>query len=116
MELSSRIASQTIDNSILIAAWAVGHRRCLPPFPREPKGGAIRHFDGGTFACNGQQDRGDVAYKLTLIRMYDPLVAWEMDCCRPAGKLVPGLATEWKVDGQGQDKWRLRMRQGVQIP
>ena len=46
----------------------------------------------------GQPDRGAGAYQFTAYTIYDPLVAWEMDVSDRPGKLVPGLATEWKVD------------------
>ena len=46
---------------------------------------------------SGQPDRGAGAYKFTGYTLYDPLVAWEMDIADRPGKLVPGLATEWKV-------------------
>jgi len=46
----------------------------------------------------GQPDRGAGAYQFSAYTIYDPLVAWEMDVADRPGKLVPGLATEWKVD------------------
>ena len=46
----------------------------------------------------GQPDRGAGAYQFSAYTIYDPLVAWEMDVSDRPGKLVPGLATEWKVD------------------
>src|SRR5688572_31869216 len=46
----------------------------------------------------GQPDRGAGAYQFSAYTIYDPLVAWEMDVSERPGKLVPGLATEWKVD------------------
>lgn len=45
----------------------------------------------------GQPDRGAGAYKFTGLTIYDPLVAWELDVADRPGKLIPGLATEWKV-------------------
>ena len=48
--------------------------------------------------------------------IYDPLVAWEMDVADRPGKLVPGLATEWKVDDADKTKWRFTLAQGRQIP
>src|SRR5882762_1005841 len=55
----------------------------------------------------GQPDRGAGAYQFTAYTIYDPLVAWEMDVSERPGKLVPGLATEWKVDDTDKKKWRL---------
>ena len=63
----------------------------------------------------GQPDRGAGAYQFTAYTIYDPLVAWEMDVADRPGKLVPGLATEWKVDAEDKTKWRFKLRQGVKF-
>ena len=55
----------------------------------------------------GQPDRGAGAYQFSAYTIYDPLVAWEMDVADRPGKLMPGLATEWKVDETDKKKWRL---------
>jgi peptide/nickel transport system substrate-binding protein len=64
---------------------------------------------------SGQPDRGAGAYQFTGLTIYDPLVAWEMDVADRPGKLVPGLATEWKVDDADKTKWVFRLRQGVKF-
>lgn len=63
----------------------------------------------------GQPDRGAGAYKFTGYTLYDPLVAWEMDVADRPGKLVPGLATDWKVDPSDQKKWLFTLREGVKF-
>jgi peptide/nickel transport system substrate-binding protein len=63
----------------------------------------------------GQPDRGAGAYQFTAYTIYDPLVAWEMDVSDRPGKLVPGLATEWKVDDADKTKWRFTLRKGVKF-
>jgi peptide/nickel transport system substrate-binding protein len=63
----------------------------------------------------GQPDRGAGAYQFTGYTIYDPLVAWDMDVSDRPGKLVPGLATEWKVDDKDKTKWRFTLRQGVKF-
>jgi len=63
----------------------------------------------------GQPDRGAGAYQFTAYTIYDPLVAWEMDVSDRPGKLVPGLATEWKVDDKDKTKWRFTLRKGVKF-
>src|SRR6201747_996692 len=63
----------------------------------------------------GQPDRGAGAYQFTAYTIYDPLVAWEMDVADRPGKLVPGLATEWKVDDKDKTKWRFTLRKGVKF-
>src|SRR3977135_4308498 len=63
----------------------------------------------------GQPDRGAGAYQFTGYTIYDPLVAWEMDVADRPGKLVPGLATEWKTDPADQKKWIFALRRGVKF-
>src|SRR5215475_13700711 len=63
----------------------------------------------------GQPDRGAGAYQFTGYTIYDPLIAWEMGVSDRPGKLVPGLATEWKVDDKDKTKWRLTLRKGVKF-
>ena len=63
----------------------------------------------------GQPDRGAGAYQFSAYTIYDPLVAWEMDVSDRPGKLVPGLATEWKVDEQRQEEMALYLAQGRQV-
>src|SRR5215218_9820396 len=63
----------------------------------------------------GQPDRGAGAYKFTGYTLYDPLVAWEMDVSDRPGKLIPGLATEWKVDDSDKTLWIFKLRSGVKF-
>lgn len=63
----------------------------------------------------GQPDRGAGAYQFTGHTLYDPLVAWEANIGTRPGKLVPGLATEWKVDPKDNKIWRFSLRKGVKF-
>ncbi len=63
----------------------------------------------------GQPDRGAGAYKFTGYTLYDPLVAWEMNLSDRPGKLIPGLATEWKVDDADKTLWTFKLRDGVKF-
>jgi peptide/nickel transport system substrate-binding protein len=63
----------------------------------------------------GQPDRGAGAYQFTGYTLYDPLVAWEMNVADRPGKLIPGLATEWKVDDADKKKWRFTLRRDVKF-
>ncbi len=63
----------------------------------------------------GQPDRGAGAYQFTGHTLYDPLVAWEANVGNRPGKLVPGLATDWKVNPKDQKKWTFTLRQGVKF-
>src|ERR1044071_1071569 len=64
---------------------------------------------------SGQPDRGAGAYQFTGYTIYDPLVAWEMDVVDRPGKLIPGLATEWKVDDADKTLWAFKLRPGVKF-
>ncbi|MDQ7970541.1 MAG: ABC transporter substrate-binding protein [Oxalicibacterium faecigallinarum] len=63
----------------------------------------------------GQPDRGAGAYQFTGHTLYDPLIAWEANIDSRPGKLIPGLATEWKVDPKDNKKWIFTLRQGVKF-
>ena len=63
----------------------------------------------------GQPDRGAGAYQFTGHTIYDPLVAWEANISTRPGKLVPGLATEWKSDPKEPKKWTFTLRKGVKF-
>jgi peptide/nickel transport system substrate-binding protein len=63
----------------------------------------------------GQPDRGAGAYKFTGLTIYDSLVAWELDVSERPGKLVPGLATSWKVDEADKTLWTFTLRPGVKF-
>lgn len=63
----------------------------------------------------GQPDRGAGAYQFTGHTIYDPLVAWEANISTRPGKLVPGLATAWKVNPADNKKWSFTLRKGVKF-
>jgi peptide/nickel transport system substrate-binding protein len=63
----------------------------------------------------GQPDRGAGAYQFTGFTIYDPLVAWEMDVADRPGKMIPGLATEWKVDDADKTIWLFKLRPDVKF-
>src|SRR6202049_2869526 len=100
-------------NSMLVAALAVSLGLSLPGVSAQAET-VVRY--GISMAdiplTTGQPDRGAGAYQFTAYTIYDPLVAWEMDVSDRPGKLVPGLATEWKVDDNDKTKWRFKLRQG----
>src|SRR6266516_584546 len=103
-------------NSILLAALAFALGAGLSAFSAQAET-VVRY--GISMAdiplTTGQPDRGAGAYQFSAYTIYDPLVAWEMDVSDRPGKLVPGLANEWKVDDNDKTKWRFRLRQGVKF-
>ncbi|HTR83302.1 MAG TPA: ABC transporter substrate-binding protein [Reyranella sp.] len=63
----------------------------------------------------GQPDRGAYAYVYTGHTIYDPLIAWELDVSDRPGKMIPGLATEWKVNESDKTLWTFKLREGVKF-
>ena len=63
----------------------------------------------------GQPDRGAGGYQYTGHTIYDPLIAWELDVEDRPGKMIPGLATEWKVNETDKTLWNLKLREGVKF-
>jgi peptide/nickel transport system substrate-binding protein len=63
----------------------------------------------------GQPDRGAGAYQFTGLTLYDPLVAWQLDDASIAGKMIPGLATEWSVNDADKTLWTFKLREGVKF-
>ena len=61
----------------------------------------------------GQPDKGAGAYQFTGHTIYDPLVAWEANVDSRPGKLMPGLASSWKVDPKDRKKWLFTLRKGA---
>jgi peptide/nickel transport system substrate-binding protein len=102
-----------VRNSIIVAALAVAIGSAVPARAESVVRYGISMAD--IPLTTGQPDRGAGAYQFTAYTIYDPLVAWEMDVSDRPGKLVPGLATEWKVDDKDKTKWRFTLRQGVKF-
>ncbi len=102
--------------SILLAAIAIAFGAGLTALPARAET-VVRY--GISMAdiplTTGQPDRGAGAYQFTAYTIYDPLVAWDMSVSDRPGKLVPGLATEWKVDDKDKTKWRFTLRKGVKF-
>ena len=109
--LSRSIGQCAFEVRSLLQCW---HSACALPAQAET---VVRY--GISMAdiplTTGQPDRGAGAYQFTGYTIYDPLVAWEMDVADRPGKLMPGLATEWKVDDTDKTKWRFTLRKGVKF-
>ena len=63
----------------------------------------------------GQPDRGANAYQYTGLTIYDPLIVWQLDVSDRPGKMIPGLASEWKVSDQDKTVWTFKLRPGVKF-
>src|SRR5882762_5255219 len=102
-----RMRPATIPSSLILASWVLSAQAET----------VVRY--GISLAdiplTTGQPDRGAGAYQFTGHTIYDSLVACEMDIADRPGKLIAGLATEWKVDGTDQKRWTFALRHDVKF-
>jgi ABC-type transport system substrate-binding protein len=63
----------------------------------------------------GQPDQGYEGNRFTGLTMYDALVMWDLSSADKASVVIPGLATEWKVDDADHTKWTFKLRPGVKV-
>src|SRR5947208_9394947 len=61
----------------------------------------------------GQPDQGFEGNRFTGLTMYDGLTLWDLSSAEKASVVIPGLATEWKVDDADKKKWTFKLRPGV---
>src|SRR5437762_10353410 len=61
----------------------------------------------------GQPDQGFEGNRFTGLTMYDALTMWDLSSADKASVMIPGLATEWKVDASDKTKWTFKLRPGV---
>ena len=63
----------------------------------------------------GQPDQGFEGNRFTGLTMYDALTMWDLSSRDKASVMIPGLATEWKVDEADKKKWTFKLRPGVKF-
>ncbi|MET0220495.1 MAG: ABC transporter substrate-binding protein [Tardiphaga sp.] len=61
----------------------------------------------------GQPDQGFEGNRFTGNTMYDGLTMWDLSSATKASVVIPGLATEWKVEDADKTKWTFKLRPGV---
>src|SRR4029453_5199868 len=61
----------------------------------------------------GQPDQGFEGNRFTGLTMYDGLTMWDLSSADKPSVLIPGLATEWKVNDDDKKKWIFKLRPGV---
>ena len=61
----------------------------------------------------GQPDQGFEGNRFTGLTMYDALTMWDLSSADKPSVMIPGLATEWKVDDVDKKKWTFKLRAGV---
>ena len=63
----------------------------------------------------GQPDQGFEGNRFTGLTMYDALTMWDLSSAEKPSVMIPGLATEWKVDDADHKKWTFKLRPGVKF-
>src|SRR5215813_6587635 len=64
---------------------------------------------------SGQPDQGFEGNRFTGLTMYDALTMWDLSSSDKPSVLIPGLATEWKVNDADKTKWTFKLRPGVKF-
>src|ERR1700747_3007466 len=63
----------------------------------------------------GQPDQGFEGNRFTGVTMYDGLTMWDLSSADKPSVVIPGLATEWKVEDADKTKWLFKLRPGVKF-
>src|SRR5438445_5347801 len=61
----------------------------------------------------GQPDQGFEGNRFAGLTMYDGLTRWDLSSADKPSVMIPGLATEWKVNDDDKKKWIFKLRPGV---
>ena len=61
----------------------------------------------------GQPDQGFEGYRFVGYNLYDTLVAWDLSQGETEAQIRPGLATNWYVDPEDNQRWIFELREGV---
>ncbi len=64
---------------------------------------------------NGQTDQGAEGMRFMGYSVFEALVGYDLSSATKPTSLVPGLATEWKVEGADKLRWTFKLRPGVKF-
>jgi ABC-type transport system substrate-binding protein len=64
---------------------------------------------------NGQTDQGAEGMRFMGYTVFEALVAYDMSSADKPTSLIPGLATEWKLEGTDKLRWMFKLRPGVKF-
>ena len=64
---------------------------------------------------NGQPDQGFEGNRFTGIPLFDSLTMWDLSSADRPSTVIPGLATEWRVDPNDRTRWIFTLRRGVRF-
>jgi ABC-type transport system substrate-binding protein len=63
----------------------------------------------------GNPDMGVEGIRFIGFTLYDALILWDLSSANKSPELIPGLATEWKVDAKDKKVWIFKIRRGVKF-
>lgn len=63
----------------------------------------------------GMPNNGFEGLTFTGYPVFEPLVAWDLRQGAEAGKIMPGLATEWSSDPADRSRWIFKLRRNVKF-
>ena len=64
---------------------------------------------------NGQTDQGAEGMRFMGYTVFEALIAYDLSSADKPSALIPGLATEWKVDPADKNRWTFKLRPGVKF-
>ena len=64
---------------------------------------------------NGQTDQGAEGQRFIGLTIFEALVAYDLSSADKPSPLMPGLATEWKVDAKDKTRWTFKLRPNVKF-
>lgn len=64
---------------------------------------------------NGQPDQGGEGQRFSGYTVFDSLVFWDLTSADKPSRLVPNLATEWRVDPADNTRWLFTLREDVRF-
>jgi peptide/nickel transport system substrate-binding protein len=66
-------------------------------------------------ATTSQPDSGFEGNRFTGLTLFDALTLWDLSSAEKPSTIVPGLATEWRVNEKDRTKWTFKLRPGVKF-
>lgn len=64
---------------------------------------------------NGQTDQGAEGQRFIGFSLFEALVTYDLSSADKPSQLIPGLATEWKVDSVDKTRWIFKLRPDVKF-
>ena len=66
-------------------------------------------------ATTSQPDSGFEGNRFVGLTLFDALTMWDLSSAEKPSVIIPGLATEWKVDDKDKTKWVFKLRKGAKF-